>query len=938
LPIFFGILLLFVLAAEPAWANAEGEYDCRTGLQKLVDRTKERINDRSYAVRSQIAVQWHNLKKRFQKTSDSAPKRGFPSSSSKTIAHNKNTESSSDQGPRESVSSVDGMGTLYWSQTILDHLDPDTGVMKATRAPAVAIRNEGHVETTEVQLGTGTAAPKVGDFALIPSGFEPVGDRSSGMLKVNQQGNAVFQSRTGKAFDVAPRIPQALTKYEQKKYTATRHIPIKFWPSWMQTEILRLKKAALEPIAIATDLSRFISDRLLYSVDATDEMGVLAMAHSGMAQCDGAALMLATILRDHFGMATRVVTGFTGFQADGRSHVISPEMGHAWVEVFDPATQRWVLLDPTPHRKTRETKSPNSSDAFQPIANQDRSVEKPDDRGDETKDSAQRPQETSVKKMELNQNAEQAFVKATWENALGAYSDSKELANRLRLAAEVARKHRGSKPHREFAEKADRLLLDLATPSNHYSNLAQMAQGDQRRMAVLRDAMRLLSEVRPLTDPEIKLLQALNENTESITHSDPKSKKALIDSLTDQLGAIGQEAIAEKVQKEGALSTDTARKFALIGAVRSLIDLDFTTGQAPHRRASFREHKQRNPERPVALQTLSDLGNLANAFRDGQPHERDLDRFLSDELLELTNLDRRRATPKIEATPKKSIIVISDQSPSMEEVPLRAEVRDAAILAITDTTGLDNVLEVNFGGVVEKAIRIGPEPEQAKAAFQRRMNTTPSIPETNIGAAVNYGLKAAKGLDTTQLTIVLLTDGSGAWDSHQYEVEKARLEANGVRIDFKAVFFGGGNPELKKAVEATASQDGSVSHITFTNDRLEEIAGSIERQLRNPSPTFFRQTAETKENLASAIASVQSTQSVGTIVRQDSFSWSTIPLPKKPMALPDLPDLPLSERTSFAKSYFDHIALQFQGDFKSALGSTGSADRERLTKWLGGGR
>ena len=927
-------ILFFLLFTQPVLANREGDYDCRTTLQKLVDHAKQGAEERLYHVRSGLAVKWHSFKKRFTKPADTTPKPGYPQGGASALAHNKDTEGAKTQAARESVASIEGIDAGLWTQAYLSDLDPDTGVMRAGRAKRVDIRIERNVETTEVALGFGRTKPAVGDLALIPAGYEPVGDRSMAMLSLDSQGNARFINVARDAFDIAPTAPRALSKAQRKMYTAIRHIPLRLWPSWMQSEIVRLKQTGGSATAIAGELSRLISNQLLYSVDATDSMGALALAHSGAAQCDGAALILASILRDQFGIATRVVVGYQGFSADGRSHVISPSIGHAWVEIYDPATQRWVLFDPTPLRKTRETTDPPAQDGFSPIGKQNESSS-----GQKEQQESSHPQDgkqESKSKAQPKQNSAEAFAVATWENALGAYSNSKDLAARLREAAEAARKQ-NSKPQRELAEKADRLLMDLAVPSNHYSSLDQIPQGDQRRMSVLRDVLRLLSDVRKLSEPERALLHALNENTEAMGMN-AKNKKAQIDALNEQLGATGRVVLAEKIREEGTLSPDNAKKLALIGAVRSLVNLDFTPETTFEKQPSKRSLNQRNPERPVVFRTMDDLSNLQHAVRDGQPMENDIPRFLRDDLLEVTNIDRRRAPPTVEVTPKTSVIVISDQSPSMDDMKFRALVRDAAILAVTDTPGLDNVLEINFGGVVEQAIRIGPEPELAKEAFLRRMSTTGSIPATDIGAAVSHGFQAAKTMESNHITIVLLTDGSGAWSPSAYETEKAELEEKGVRVDFKVVFFGGGNPQIKKAAEETASHEGEATHITFTDNRLKKIESDLNERLKNPAPQFFRVSDEAKRNLARAVAAAQAKQIGRTDAEWDVLRQSSLPLPSKPVPLPELPEIAQSERSAFAKTYFENIAVQMRSDFRSALAQLSASDRYRLASWLRGGR
>lgn len=81
----------------------------------------------------------------------------------------------------------------------------------------------------------------------------------------------------------------------------------------------------------------------------------LELARAKMFNCDGAALLVSTLLRDFFNIPVRIATGRT-FSAQGKFNnedqnlVDFNDPLHAWIEVY--FNGKWVALDPTPTRNS----------------------------------------------------------------------------------------------------------------------------------------------------------------------------------------------------------------------------------------------------------------------------------------------------------------------------------------------------------------------------------------------------------------------------------------------------------------------------------------------------------------------------------------------------------------------------------------------------------
>ena len=145
----------------------------------------------------------------------------------------------------------------------------------------------------------------------------------------------------------------------------------KEWPEKIQVEFLRSfpKEAGAErPLEVARALARHLSKEYLYSVGARPETDPVDALKAGAFQCDMAAFIMASILRDVYQIPVRAVSGYPGQKhkggADQKSYLVLPGIAHAWVEVFHAG--QWHTFDPTPVKKDRKEEENNSKSEYSP--------------------------------------------------------------------------------------------------------------------------------------------------------------------------------------------------------------------------------------------------------------------------------------------------------------------------------------------------------------------------------------------------------------------------------------------------------------------------------------------------------------------------------------------------------------------------------------------
>ena len=142
-------------------------------------------------------------------------------------------------------------------------------------------------------------------------------------------------------------------------YTRPIGFKVDEWPGEIQASLIRAfskEEAQSRPLDIAKAVAGHIASEYLYSVGPRSETDPVEALKAGAFQCDMAAYSMIGILRDVYEIPSRVVGGFRAKRhlegKDGKSYLVVPGEGHAWVEVFHEG--KWHSFDPTPIKKDRK--------------------------------------------------------------------------------------------------------------------------------------------------------------------------------------------------------------------------------------------------------------------------------------------------------------------------------------------------------------------------------------------------------------------------------------------------------------------------------------------------------------------------------------------------------------------------------------------------------
>jgi uncharacterized protein YegL len=339
-----------------------------------------------------------------KKPEDQPPR--YPDMQDKYKAHNKDTDKSGgDSAKKVTLAWINKPGVRYFRIGVYVLLDAVSGAM--SNHPLVSATRAGAASQYSV-----TVLPydRVGEKLplLIPQGFEPV----TGVLpggRVDRDAKEIYWFVTDQKELKVPLIEagaaaRPLSPQELEVYTSPTGARLTDWPDHLQDAVKLVQDerkknlkansgryfGATGDAMLAKDLALYVAKNFLYRVDKSEyELGPVALARDngdrrGAMQCDAAAVMLASILRETFKIPCRVMGGYRGEHSSARpgtSHVVAagsaPE-GHAWVEIADAAGV-WHGVDPTPITPDRKKdQKPGEKDDFAQIPDPDATPEADD--------------------------------------------------------------------------------------------------------------------------------------------------------------------------------------------------------------------------------------------------------------------------------------------------------------------------------------------------------------------------------------------------------------------------------------------------------------------------------------------------------------------------------------------------------------------------------
>ena len=299
-----------------------------------------------------------------------------------------------------------------------------------------------------------------------------------------------------------------LDKFQEEVLTEHAGFDSNEWPAALQSAILHQFKQGDDAATIAKALETHISTGYLYSKDARPETDPIAALNAGAFQCDMAAYMMASILRDAYNIPCRVIAGFrakmrkTGNKE--KSYLINSKEGHAWVEVFHDGI--WNVYDPTPIKKDKEDDGEGEKSEFTDVPPEGQRPEDQQRKDDQNKQQDQQKSKESSKtdseKEDQKSEAQEASDKKAKEDEKkqdDAAEDQKKLNVLPELDGSLANLLLPETPLTNPLQKEclKLLLIEAFNPlkeSNEAASRLDMlksifAQFDKQRLGLIKEAL-----------------------------------------------------------------------------------------------------------------------------------------------------------------------------------------------------------------------------------------------------------------------------------------------------------------------------------------------------------------------------------------------------------------------------------------------------------------
>ncbi len=199
-------------------------------------------------------------------------------------------------------------------------------------------------------------------------------------ITVTESGDYVLHSSSQEVLiPLRPKSSETLTPEEFDFFTRPVGVHESEFLEQMRIDLLEpLKGKPL--LQIAREVARYIRKNFLYSVDqkdGTDPMDAMKSSDPtkpAAFQCDMAAYIMVSILRDIYKIPSRAVGGYKAKRKKSvstqHSFLAIPDTAHARVRAFIDG--RWHNFDPTPSKKDRKVDNKDQEDDdFQPVPDKD---------------------------------------------------------------------------------------------------------------------------------------------------------------------------------------------------------------------------------------------------------------------------------------------------------------------------------------------------------------------------------------------------------------------------------------------------------------------------------------------------------------------------------------------------------------------------------------
>ncbi len=201
---------------------------------------------------------------------------------------------------------------------------------------------------------------------VLPSGYEPLQSEDP-RVKITLTKFGTYVIETNMPIEQAdiPLRPKKLERLDIEDLeilTEKVGYSSQDWPDKLRAAIINRIDPKRPPQEIAKLIETHLQHDYLYSVDKRPEKDPIAALKSGKFQCDMAAYMMVSLLRDTYKIPSRVVFGYRAKakvdQPKDFSYLVKPAEGHAWIEIY--ADGKWIEFDPTPRKPDRIKKEETS--------------------------------------------------------------------------------------------------------------------------------------------------------------------------------------------------------------------------------------------------------------------------------------------------------------------------------------------------------------------------------------------------------------------------------------------------------------------------------------------------------------------------------------------------------------------------------------------------
>ena len=258
---------------------------------------------------------------------------------------------------------------------------------------------------------------------FVPKGMRPL-QSSDPRARIEAQEDGSFLVRSQEALPqvIIPFIPDnniQMSPVDRDVYTRRIGFNENEWPDLIRADILRKFKkedGQTRPLDVARAIAKHINSEYLYSVHERPEEDPIDALKAGAFQCDMAAYIMMGLLRDVYGIPSRVVAGYkakVALKSDGKkTYLVIPDQAHAWVEVF--VNGEWHAFDPTPTKKDSQDDNQQQDDEYMTLEQIEDN--KPQDESQEKK---REEQKNSVSVPQTNKEKLQEKVKEDTDKRLG---------------------------------------------------------------------------------------------------------------------------------------------------------------------------------------------------------------------------------------------------------------------------------------------------------------------------------------------------------------------------------------------------------------------------------------------------------------------------------------------------------------------------------------